>query len=53
MTVLLPIPNEPPDPDCPNCGGEGVPQSYAHRILADEWSNMACTLCWQNEEPEA
>lgn len=50
MTVLAPIPDEPPDPDCPKCGGEGVPQSRAHRILGDEASNKACPQCWHNEE---
>lgn len=49
MTVLDVIPDECPDPDCVNCGGEGVPQSLAHRILANERSNKACPKCWEGE----
>ena len=50
MTVLSPIPDEAPNPDCPYCGGEGIPQSPAHRILAEDFSNKACPHCWENEE---
>ena len=46
MSVLNPIPDEYPNPDCQHCHGEGVPQSNRHRILADEWSNKACLRCW-------
>ena len=49
MSVLSPIADNPHDPDCPKCGGEGVPQSMPHRFLAEEWSNMACPACWQDE----
>jgi len=52
MTVLAPIPDEFPNPDCEKCGGEGVPQSFAHRILADDYSNKACPECWQDEDME-
>ena len=49
MTVLDVTPDECPDPDCVNCGGEGIPQTPAHRILADERSNKACPKCWAGE----
>lgn len=52
MKVLNPIPDEMPDPDCGACGGEGRPQSPAHKLLADEWSNEACPDCWQKEADE-
>lgn len=48
--ILDPIPDEEPDPDCPMCGGEGIPQSPAHAILADDWSNEACPHCWQGDD---
>ncbi len=48
--ILAPIPDEPPNPDCPACDGEGVPQSKAHLILADDYSNKACPECWKDEE---
>jgi len=48
--ILDPIPDEPPNPDCQKCGGDGIPQSPAHRILADEFSNMACPECWSEEQ---
>lgn len=50
--ILNPIPDEPPNPDCPSCGGEGVPQSLTHQVLADEFSNMACLDCWADEEKD-
>ncbi len=49
MTVLDVTPDECPDPDCVNWGGEGIPQTPAHRILADERSNKACPKCWAGE----
>lgn len=50
MTTLDPIPEEYPDPDCPSCGGEGVPQSLAHRFLAEDYSNTACPKCWKGAD---
>lgn len=50
MTVLSPIPDEMPNPDCSHCHGYGVPQSHAHQILADEYSDKACPHCWEDEE---
>jgi hypothetical protein len=52
MLILSPVPVLDPDPDCPHCFGEGVPQTPAHRFLADDWSNSACPHCWQNEETD-
>ena len=51
MAVLDPIPDTPPDPDCPACFGEGKPRSLQYRILADEASNEACPECWKEEDP--
>ena len=44
--ILNPIPDEYPNPDCPKCQGDGVPQSIAHSFLADDYSNIACDECW-------
>jgi hypothetical protein len=52
MLILNPISDTSPNPDCPHCGGEGVPQSLAHRFLADEFSNNACPHCWEDEDDE-
>ena len=52
MAVLNPISEEYPDPDCPYCGGDGVPQSLAHAILGDEFSNTACPQCYKDEDEE-
>lgn len=49
---LSPIPDEFPDPDCPKCGGDGIPQSRLHAIIGDEASNMACPYCWPDEAQE-
>lgn len=50
--ILNPVPDVSPDPDCQHCGGEGVPQSTAHRFLADDFSNKACPQCWANEQED-
>ena len=50
MMILSPVPNVSPDPDCPRCHGDGIPQSEAHSVLADEWSNMACPDCWIDDD---
>ncbi len=50
MAVFNPIPDEYPDPDCAYCGGDGIPQSKAHQILAEEWSNKACPRCYEQED---
>jgi len=50
IRILDPIPDEPPEPDCDACGGEGVAQSFAHQILADERSNRECAFCWENND---
>jgi len=52
MSVLNPIPDEPPNPDCAHCNGQGVPQSRLHAIIAEEWSNAACDYCWKEEETD-
>lgn len=50
--ILCPLPDNPPNPDCPNCGGDGVPPTNAHRILAAEWSYQACPECWDDDEAD-
>lgn len=50
MPVLSPIPEQYPDPDCHNCGGDGVAQSFRHLVLGDDFSNTACPLCWSDEQ---
>ena len=53
MNALAILPNSDPDPDCGVCFGEGQPQSIAHQILADDWSNEACPHCWATTKGDA
>lgn len=52
MSVLDPIPDTSPDPDCPACLGEGRPRSLQHQILADESALNAGRMRSMKQSPE-